>query len=319
VNGYVHKIQHGDWFGGKGVGMCKINVHGSLVHLYAAHLHAEYNRHCDDYMAHRTIQAFDTAEFIESTRGNSVLQVLAGDLNTEPGDLAYRVLLSTSRMIDTYDKTYPNHGTNECAGNSYTEEKVAKKAPDGKRIDYIMYRLGDHYDGKLLEYSLPLPSRIPQSDCSYSDHEAVHSKIILKKISASHGHFSCQKIEDGIIETDANDNILALRESILICNDSLKKLDSDRRNYWLMAIAVIVVLFNMIEMTAPYGLKTAFLLLKFFLCGVIIFFIFMATIWNIVERHGILSGKLAMEYALRNLEDQKGDEEPTCEPSARLD
>lgn len=53
-------------------------------------LHAEYDRDCDDYKAHRVIQSFDTAQFIESTRGDSVLQVLAGDLNTEPGDLAHR-------------------------------------------------------------------------------------------------------------------------------------------------------------------------------------------------------------------------------------
>ena len=56
VNGYVHRIQHGDWFGGKGVGLCKISVRGNIVHVYAAHLHAEYNRNFDEYMAHRTIQ-----------------------------------------------------------------------------------------------------------------------------------------------------------------------------------------------------------------------------------------------------------------------
>lgn len=53
-------------------------------------LHAEYNRENDDYKSHRIIQAFDTAQFIETTRGDSILQILAGDLNTEPGDLAYK-------------------------------------------------------------------------------------------------------------------------------------------------------------------------------------------------------------------------------------
>lgn len=53
-------------------------------------MHAEYNREKDDYMTHRVTQAFDTAQFIESTRGDSVLQVLAGDLNTEKGDIAHR-------------------------------------------------------------------------------------------------------------------------------------------------------------------------------------------------------------------------------------
>lgn len=58
--------------------------------IYINKLHAEYNRENDDYKAHRLIQAFDTAQFIKTTQGDSVLQVLAGDLNIEPFDLAYR-------------------------------------------------------------------------------------------------------------------------------------------------------------------------------------------------------------------------------------
>lgn len=38
VNGYFHRIQHADWFGGKGVGLAKILVNGKIVHLYNAHV-----------------------------------------------------------------------------------------------------------------------------------------------------------------------------------------------------------------------------------------------------------------------------------------
>lgn len=38
VNGYVHRIQHGDWFGGKGVGLCQILVNGYPVNVYIAHV-----------------------------------------------------------------------------------------------------------------------------------------------------------------------------------------------------------------------------------------------------------------------------------------
>lgn len=53
-------------------------------------------------MTHRAIQAFDTAQFIERTRGDCCLQILAGDLNTEPGDLTHRILLSVSKMKDSF-------------------------------------------------------------------------------------------------------------------------------------------------------------------------------------------------------------------------
>ena len=53
-------------------------------------MHAEYNKEQDVYKTHRVTQAFDTAQFIESTRGDSILQILAGDLNIEKGDIAHR-------------------------------------------------------------------------------------------------------------------------------------------------------------------------------------------------------------------------------------
>lgn len=106
-------------------------------------LHAEYDRESDDYNAHRVVQAFDTAQFIQSTRCDSCVQVLAGDLNTEPGDLAYRILMVASGLHETYNET--EHGdccTNECVDNSYTPNSAKENTPKGKRIDYILYRNG---------------------------------------------------------------------------------------------------------------------------------------------------------------------------------
>lgn len=38
LNGYMHKIHHGDWFGGKGVGLCKIAFDQFTVNVYSAHV-----------------------------------------------------------------------------------------------------------------------------------------------------------------------------------------------------------------------------------------------------------------------------------------
>lgn len=89
------------------------------------------------------MQAFDTAQFIQSTRCDSCVQVLAGDLNTEPGDLAYRVLLVASGLQETFNGIeHGAAGTNECGSNSYTPASIKESAPNGKRIDYILYRSG---------------------------------------------------------------------------------------------------------------------------------------------------------------------------------
>lgn len=75
-----------------------------------------------------------------------MLQVLAGDLNTEPGDLAYRILLGVSKMHESYQAKYGVFGTNEIAENTYTSKEAKENAPIGKRIDYIWYRSGENYE-----------------------------------------------------------------------------------------------------------------------------------------------------------------------------
>jgi sphingomyelin phosphodiesterase 2 len=316
VNGYVHKIQHGDWFGGKGVGLCKIKVDNHIINFYIAHvsiksdirellfksisiqsqLHAEYDKTCDDYMTHRIIQAFDTAQFLENTRGDCSLQILAGDLNTEPGDLAYRILLSTSGMKDSFNiKPCNFSGTHEYIYNSYTNGGISTKA-EGIRIDYILFRENKNFRVKVEEYELPFLDKIPELNLSYSDHEAVHSRLIIQETQSE---LSKSAIDKNLIQ----DNIKNLKECIATCNKSLKALDSHRRSYTMMAIGLSVLLINIVEFNPSFGFQTAYMIFKFILCGMTLFFIFMATLWNIMEKHGILAGKLSMDIALDNNEE----------------
>jgi sphingomyelin phosphodiesterase 2 len=38
LNGYPHRIFNGDWFGGKLVGLAKIQYHGLIVNVYTTHV-----------------------------------------------------------------------------------------------------------------------------------------------------------------------------------------------------------------------------------------------------------------------------------------
>lgn len=107
--------------------------------MFFVQLHAEYNRENDEYMAHRVLQAFDTAQFVRMTSGDADAVILAGDLNTEPQDLAYRIMCGVSGLMDACPSSASHLGTNECANNSYTCSKLARTRPDGKRIDHILY------------------------------------------------------------------------------------------------------------------------------------------------------------------------------------
>lgn len=140
--------------------------------------------------------------------------------------------------------------------------------------------------------------RVPGHDFSYSDHEAVCTTVKLTPTSSITDKREIIEEEKKITE----DNKVALSECIRQCDDSLKELQNNRKNYSMAAIAMIVILLNMIELQAPYGLKTIFLVVKILLTALTMFFIVMGTIWNVMERHGILSGKLSMEILLKSIE-----------------
>lgn len=247
-------------------------------------------------MTHRIIQAFDTAQFLENTRGDCRLQILAGDLNTEPQDLAYRVLLSTSAMKDSYNMLESEQfATHECINNTYTSQEIKENGKkSGIRIDYILYRSSSEFECEIEKYELPLLNKIPSLNISYSDHEAVHAKITITNDSRrSSNHFD----KSLIIE-----NIKNLKECITTCNKSLKALEYHRRYYSMIAVGLGVILINVLEITPSYGFKTIYFIIKLLFVVATLFCAFMASLWNMMERHGILAGKLAMEIALGNNE-----------------
>lgn len=221
-----------------------------------------------------------------------MLQVLAGDLNTEPGDLAHRILLVESGLRDTHcDESHGIIGTNECAYNTYTAKIVREKEPIGKRIDYILYRSGVGYQADVTEYALPLPHNVPEQKFSYSDHEAVYSQITVRKQNGfevpdiGHGHGHGPHYAD------------TLREGIEVLDSILRRLRSDQNIYLIMALLLVIPLYFFIDIYPSYGWGICLLLVKVLFCGIIIFFVFMATMWNSIERNGILSTKIAMEMA----------------------
>lgn len=266
-------------------------------------MHAEYDRQTDEYKAHRVVQAFDTAQFIENTRGSAVIQILAGDLNTEPGDLAYRVLIHEATLTDAIDPTVCKKGTNECPSNSYTalDRKLTPGMSDGKRIDYIMYRGGYKYDIDRVHYSHPLPDFVPNKRFSYSDHEAVWTKLKITKVSRS---VSVSRQESRLSvkekEEKSKEDVATIQESIKLCAESLHLLNQNKTVYFILALLSTIILALFIDMHAGFGLWTIYVLIKVGISGTILFFIFMATMWNRLEKNGIMAGKLAMEISLEN-------------------
>ncbi|XP_044752920.1 putative neutral sphingomyelinase [Coccinella septempunctata] len=293
VNGYIHKIHHGDWFGGKGVGLCKLQLDEYLVNVYTAHLHAEYDRDNDEYKAHRVIQAYDTAQFIQFTMGGADLVVLAGDLNTEPGDLAYKLLCTIPSLTDSF-LAAGNHDdmkstTNESKWNSYTPLKLRRMETCGKRIDYILFHPGSRFKVHLNRYEMPLEKRVPDKHFSYSDHEAVASVFHIN------GDMANDLIDNTI------DKISVLEQSRDILNKELCNLKSRKRFYWLCSLFPFFLFLVTIFTDVPSNFAIPYNFLRSFLAIVTVFYVVMATIWNSIETSGVVSSLLSMDIILKTL------------------
>ncbi|XP_020706292.1 putative neutral sphingomyelinase isoform X2 [Athalia rosae] len=290
LNGYVHKIHHGDWFGGKGVGLCRIKFKNMRINVYLAHLHAEYNRDNDEYKAHRVLQAFDTAQFIRMTMEGVDAIVLGGDLNTEPKDIAYRLIRGIANLEDACSINNNNLGTNECANNSYTSKKLAKQEPDGKRIDHILYHGSKNTKVKVTQFKHPFPKRIPDRDFSYSDHEAIMASFKLKK-----GEYE-------FVESDVRES---LKEALGICEMALKSIKCQRVWYLIVSCILILLLassmaFDFYNLSAIIGVNIG----RLFLTAVLCYAIFMASLWTSVENNALKAGYSAMELHLMHLNNQ---------------
>lgn len=148
----------------------------------------------------------------------------------------------------------------------------------------------------MLEYRLPLPLHVPEHKISYSDHEAVHARIsVTSQNPAIDLNGACQSANNA--KGHGFDHSDTLNEGIEVCEQILTRLRSDKNCYFIMALLLLIPLFFLIDYRTPFGFGMPFLLVKILFIGIILFFVFMATLWNSIERNGILSTKLSMEMA----------------------
>ncbi|XP_069678320.1 putative neutral sphingomyelinase isoform X3 [Periplaneta americana] len=217
VNGYIHKLHHGDWFGGKGIGLCKVKCKDITINIYSAHVSPDCK------------------------------------------------------------------GTNESIRNSYTDKKLGLDKPDGKRIDYILYKARPGLMVNCLKYQFPLPDKVPEETFSFSDHEAV--QVTLRATMSE---------VIGDTGLDKHEYVEALNESRAICNAALAKLNQDKRSYWIYSAALFLTLLCTIGSDAPYGWFKAINIIRIIVTILLCFTVFMASIWNRTEVNAILTGKLGI-------------------------
>ncbi|XP_043204115.1 putative neutral sphingomyelinase isoform X2 [Amphibalanus amphitrite] len=296
VNGFAHMVHHGDWFGGKGVGLCQAHCRGLVINLYITHLHANYNKARDVYSCHRLVQSFDCAQFVRMTSAGADLILFAGDFNSNPDELPYKVITHCAGLKDAYyldsetTKEPPEEATCEAPKNSYTSRHSALE--HGERIDFIF--VGTRGPTRLedVSYCQPLPELVAGCQHGYSDHEAVAVSLRLVTDSGEGEKWVFHPC-------DYRDSVL--RESLVECETYLKSLHIDQIFHVVVSVLLLAVLVATLGWPVLHGWGQGLLrLLVSLLFG---YTLFMATVWNRIERAGIVAGMCDLRVALHRSSD----------------
>ena len=125
-------------------------------------------------MADRAAQALEASEWIRKTSRGCDVAVYAGDLNTQCGDLPWKILTVLGDLKD--DSSQFQVTSYGAKTNSYTTE--GSKAV---QIDHVLIkgrrRRGLLWSAQTNSMWNPMPAKIPGKTLSFSDHEAVAAEI----------------------------------------------------------------------------------------------------------------------------------------------
>ncbi|KAM9408566.1 sphingomyelin phosphodiesterase 2 isoform 1-T2 [Pholidichthys leucotaenia] len=200
LNGYPYMAHHGDWFGGKAVGLAVLKLGSLTANVYVTHLHAEYCREKDTYLPHRVVQAWELQQFIRHTSAGADMVILSGDLNMHPQDIGNRLLRSYTGLRDAYLETAIfdgcENGMTLIEDNPFVSKKEIVPFEKGIRIDYILFKGTAKVDIHCDSMSTTKGS-IAGSPFPYSDHEALTAELRLESpISTETGSGGSSKTED---------------------------------------------------------------------------------------------------------------------------
>jgi sphingomyelin phosphodiesterase 2 len=172
LNGYPQRLDHPDYYGGKGFARIELETPDGLLTFINTHLHARYSKDVDhEYRHHRVGQIVQLA--LACLENQSPI-VAVGDFNFGEGEPEYAVLAGLTGMRDVaaeLDRRQPTIWR----GNTY---RSRRRKPD-RRIDYVFARNGAASDlsPRRAQRIFDETFRLGGLPTSYSNHAGVLAEI----------------------------------------------------------------------------------------------------------------------------------------------
>jgi len=174
LNGFPERIDHADYWGGKGFVVCEVEAPSGGIALIATHLHARYApRPLDPYAGHRTAQVVQLAAAL---RAISRPLVAVGDFNFEESFEEHAVLVGLADLEDVARSLDRGQDTVRWPGSHRHLPGAG-----GARIDYVFCRSGRDASWRPLgiERVLDGPIEIDGHAANYSDHAGLVAELEL--------------------------------------------------------------------------------------------------------------------------------------------
>ena len=166
MGGKPERLNHGDYFVGKGIGLCRIAFEGKTLDVYNIHPHAQYevDNNDNEYAVYNEASLYEAVRFVNANSGDKPL-VFCGDFNTRPDQTGYQIIMGLGDFLDSYKARHGKHDITFSANNPYVKE------PD-QTLDYVMLRgLG------IKEIKLVCTGALSNGALAYSDHHGLLAEL----------------------------------------------------------------------------------------------------------------------------------------------
>ncbi|XP_066264982.1 putative neutral sphingomyelinase [Branchiostoma lanceolatum] len=298
LNGHAHKLFHLDWYGGKVVGLCRIQYAGTEINFYASHTHAEYDHDNDEYKAHRVSQAFELSQFIRYTGHSSDMNILAGDLNNQPFELGLKIIQSNTGMEDSW--LTAEHKNSEDSGltcNSAANDYSTGNPDPPMRLDYVFYKGSARCRVKCVHCETTM-HKVPGKPFNYSDHEGVLAHLELEKVSEPSDDNPGNSAN--LPDIPQHDDLL--REAVTIMDEAIASTASVRWFYGAVLLLSFLLFLLISSLPLPFILT---LLLNLLLAFGILWSFWMGVVVTETERRGLLATRTSMQVLLQGSEKKR--------------
>jgi sphingomyelin phosphodiesterase 2 len=237
--GKVQRLNHMDYYAGKGVGLMRMLTPEGVLDVYNTQTISKYGPDfLEEYKAYRVAQVLSLADWTLS-RSEGIPTIALGDFNMRPDNLEYRIVSVLGELQDSYAIANPgDNGYTSALDNIY---RVRRGDWIEHRIDYIFFRNAESLVLDVASSDIVLrqvPDKLNGQELPYSDHYGVLTEFTL--------HSSNRPFQPPGVEKGAKEEVLTA--AIQVLERGKKDAENRKSQHRTLALIGAIVTLALLEL-----------------------------------------------------------------------